>query len=347
MEEFHGPVKVKRLRSSIPKRPNGLGRLLMEITFGARTVLQRWHRPDVVLVVSPALFSAAFAILRARLFRVPVGIWVQDLYSKGMEETSGPASIFAPLMQRLESAILRSADEVSVIHERFRGHVVNGLGVPANRVRVIRNWTHVNHHSSFDRSSARHRLGWAPDDFVALHAGNMGVKQGLENVVEAAHLAVRNGSDIRFVLLGNGNQRDFLETKGGGLDQLQFLEPLPDRAYSEALRSADVLIVNERPGVKDMSVPSKLTSYFVTGRPIVAATERESATSHEMSAAGAGVRVDPGVPADLIAAIEQLQDDPHSAEEFGAAGREYSEKLLSEEVAVDKYVRWLSDLASR
>lgn len=347
MEERHGAVTVKRLRATVPKHPNGLGRLLMEVTFGVRTVLQHWARPDVVLVVSPALFSAAFAIFRARLFRIPVGIWVQDLYSKGMEETSNGHSPLAPLMRRFEALILNAADGVSVIHERFREHVVNELGVSGDRVRVIRNWTHVTHHPAFDRNSARERLGWAPEDFVALHAGNMGVKQGLENVIDAAHLAGRNGSDVRFVLLGNGNQRGLLESRAGSADRLQFLEPLPDRAYSEALRSADVLIVNERPGVRDMSVPSKLTSYFVTGRPVVAATERDSATSHEMSAAGAGLCVDPGVPADLVAAIEQLQENPGSAEDFGAAGRHYSEKVLSEEVAVQSYATWLSDLAFR
>ncbi|WP_405473887.1 glycosyltransferase [Paenarthrobacter ilicis] len=345
MDEKHGAVRVRRLRSTIPSRPTGAGRLLMEATFGAHSVIQRWNRPDAVLVVSPALFSAAFAILRARLFRIPVGIWVQDLYSKGMEETGNPSSRFTSIMRRLESWILSRADQVSVIHDRFRDTVVNQLGVPAERVRVIRNWTHVNHHPSFDRSTARERLGWAPKDYVALHAGNMGVKQGLENVLEAAQLATGNGSDVRFVLLGNGNQRSALEAKAHGVDRLQFLEPLPDRAYSEALRSADVLIVNERPGVREMSVPSKLTSYFITGRPIVAATEEGSATSHEMTAAGAGLRVEPGVPADLIAAIEQLQEDPRTAEEFGAAGREYSEKLLSEKAAIDSYYAWLSDLA--
>jgi colanic acid biosynthesis glycosyl transferase WcaI len=347
MEETLGAVPVKRLRSTVPQRPNGIGRFIMEVTFGARTVFERWHRPDVVLVVSPALFSAAFAIFRARIFRIPVGIWVQDLYSKGMEETSTARSPLAPLMKRIEAAILNAADGVSVIHERFRDHLVDELGVPADRIRVIRNWTHVRHHHSFDRSAARDRLGWAPTDFVALHAGNMGVKQGLENVVAAAGVAERGGSDVRFVLLGNGNQRRFLETKGHGVDRLQFLEPLPDRAYSEALRSADVLIVNERPGVRDMSVPSKLTSYFVTGLPVVAATEAGSATSHELSAAGAGVRAEPGTPEDLVAAIELLREDPGSARDFGAAGQQYSERVLSEEVAVDNYASWLSDLASR
>ncbi|WP_223941279.1 glycosyltransferase family 4 protein [Arthrobacter sp. StoSoilB22] len=347
MEENLAGVPVKRLRSSVPRRPNGLSRLLMEITFGVRTVLERWDRPDVVLVVSPALFSAAFAIVRARIFRVPVGIWVQDLYSKGMEETGDSRSPLASIMKRLEAAIFSSADGVSVIHERFRDHVVNDLRVPAHRVRVIRNWTHVQHHHSFDRATARKRFGWAATDFVALHAGNMGVKQGLENVIDTARLAGRSGSDVRFVLLGNGNQRRTLESKGMGIDRLQFLEPLPDRDYSEALRSADVLLVNERPGVKEMSVPSKLTSYFVTGLPIIAATEAGSATAHELLAAGAGIRAECGSPGDLVAAIERLRKDPETAKDFGAAGRQYSDRVLTEEVAVESYVEWLSDLASR
>ena len=77
--------------------------------------------------------------------------------------------------------------------------------------------------------------GWPSTDTVALHAGNMGVKQGLENVVEAARLADARGLPIRFVLLGDGNQREALLARAQGITRLQFLDALPEADFQATL----------------------------------------------------------------------------------------------------------------
>jgi len=84
-----------------------------------------------------------------------------------------------------------------------------------------------------------------------LHAGNMGAKQGLENVVEAARLADQRGSPITFVLMGAGNQRSRLTALARGIRSIQFLEPLPDGEFETAVATADVLVLNERPQVAE------------------------------------------------------------------------------------------------
>ncbi|MEA5456990.1 glycosyltransferase family 4 protein [Sinomonas sp. JGH33] len=337
-------VTVRRFRHSVPSTPRTLNRLLMEVTFGLHAMLRRWGKHDVVLVVSPALFSAVFAVSKARIKGTPVGVWVQDLYSRGLSETGGSTTA-TWLMKTIESKVLGACTGVTVIHGRFRNYVVNELAVHASKVNVIRNWTHIHSEQQFDRDAVRGRLGWAPDETVALHAGNMGVKQGLENVVEAARLADAFDSHVRFVLLGEGNRREALQEAGRGVASLSFLKPLSDLEYSEALRAADVLIVNERPDLREMSVPSKLTSYFAAGRPVVAATHPESATADEIRASGAGITVDPERPSVLLRAVEKLALDPGQAETLGSAGPSYAEQALSAAVALDAYSRWLADLS--
>ncbi len=66
------------------------------------------------------------------------------------------------------------------------------------------------------------RLG---PELVVLHAGNMGLKQGLEQVVDAAALAGRRGSAIRFVLVGDGNQRERIAALGAGVPALEMRPP--------------------------------------------------------------------------------------------------------------------------
>jgi glycosyltransferase involved in cell wall biosynthesis len=299
-------------------------------------------------LVSPALFSTALAILRARLSpsRPAVAIWVQDIYSRGLEETEGASTLKSKLAARLESQVLKAADAIVVIHERFRENLINSLGVPSSSVFVIRNWTHLPALPEGGQSAFRQKMGWSPDDFIVLHAGNMGKKQGLENVVEAAKEAERRGSNAKFVLMGNGNQRLHLQELATGLSHLSFVDSLPDADFEMALTAADALLVNELKGVKEMSVPSKLTSYFNAAKPVIAATDEGSVTSSEIAASKGGLRVDASNPIALVDAAESLESDPCLARELGQLGLRYRLETLSEEAAVGHYDDFITSLAT-
>ena len=191
----------------------------------------------------------------------------------------------------------------------------------------------------------REAHGWGSDEVVILHAGNMGAKQGLENVVAAADLAARGDSRVRFILLGDGNQRARLEAAAAGVPNLEFLDPVSEEAFPAALGAADILLVNERPGVAQMAVPSKLTSYFTSGKPILAATDAVGLTAQEITASGAGVRVPADRPDLLLSEAVRLGTDRAFAAELGEAGRRYSAAVLSADTALDHYERWVVDLA--
>jgi glycosyltransferase involved in cell wall biosynthesis len=193
----------------------------------------------------------------------------------------------------------------------------------------------------------RRQLGWGDDETVVLHSGAMGVKQGLETVVEAARLADAQSRPIRFVLLGDGGRRRILEESAAGCRSLQFVDPLPGDAYAQALHAADILLVNEKPGLVEMAVPSKLTSYFSTGRPVVAATEATSTTAAEVAASGAGVRIEPGAPDLLLRTCINLGSDPDRSQTLGARGPAYCATVLAEDAALDAYDAWVRTLARK
>lgn len=346
-EQVNG-VPVTRLRHHVPRKPSALHRLHMELSFGIRLVVTRWGNPDVILLVSPALFSTALAVVKARLSlkRPAIAIWVQDIYSRGLVETGGANGVSAQLAARVEGLILGAAHGVVVIHERFRQYLVDSLGLDASGVSVIRNWTHLPEAPPTGQDSFRSRMGWTDDDFVVLHAGNMGKKQGLENVLEAAREAESRGSKVKFVLMGDGNQREQLQVAAEGLAGLTFVDSLPDTDFQMALTSANALLVNELPGVKDMSVPSKLTSYFNAGKPVIAATDCESVTSIEIAASKGGLRVDAADPAGLVDAAETLRQNPALAIELGNQGLRYRYEQLSESVAIGHYDEFITSLAT-
>lgn len=331
-EELNG-VAVTRKRHPVPRRPALVNRTVMEVVFGLRAATTGWARPDVAVLVTPALFSSVVAAVRARLTRTPTVVWLQDIYSLGVSQSGTGGGLASRVAKAVEGALLRSASGVIVIHERFKRYVVAELGVDPAAVTVVRNWTHVEAADPATRAATRRRHGWRDDETIVLHAGNMGAKQALESVVEASRLASQSGSRVRFVLLGDGNQRQSLLAMGGN-DRLEFLAPLPDGEFEQALGAADILLVNERAGLTEMSVPSKLTSYFSTGLPVIAATDATSITGEEIETTGTGVRVDAEDPAALLAAAERLAADETLAARIGTAGRAFMHEELSARVGI-------------
>lgn len=341
-------ISVTRMRHYVPRQPSPGKRVMSELSFGARLLFAEWGAPDVVVCPSPALFSTALAAVRATSgrSRPAFGVIVQDLYASGVGETGQAGRRTAQALSRVEGWVLRQADGVSVIHDRFKRRVVESFNVPAHRVEVIRNWAHVPSVGRFDREGFRRWMGWG-DETIVLHTGAMGEKQGLANVVAAGRAAERAGAPLRFVLVGQGSQRAELERVAHGCRAVEIRDPLPNGAYARALRAADILLVNERPGVKEMAVPSKLTSYFSAGIAVLAATEEDSTTAEEVAASGAGVRVGPGDPEALVAAALHLRGNRELSTELGSRGPAYCAKVLSEASSLDAYEAWMLKLHHR
>ncbi|MDN3496519.1 glycosyltransferase family 4 protein [Planococcus sp. APC 4015] len=341
-------VRVHRLRHYVPSNPSGLRRVLAEITFGVRVWATRWGRPDAVVLVSPAMISSAMAMSRARTLsrRTPTVLWVQDLYGRGMAQTETGGRAARGAVAWLERSLVRAADRVIVIHERFRAIVVDELEARDERVAVVRNWSHLSSmEPTVDRELTRSERGWS-DEIVVVHGGNQGVKQGLENVVDAARLADERSAPVRFVLVGHGSRHEMLRERAAGIRRIEFLGPMADAEYTATLAAADVLLVNELAGVSDMAVPSKLTTYFRSGRPVLVATEDGSISAEEVQRAGAGCRVDAGDPEALLAGVLTLGADPHLAASLGAAGAEFARIHLEEGAAIRAFSANLDDVLS-
>ena len=336
VSEVLNGVTVHRVKHVIPAGGIGVARALMELTFGVNAIAAPWGRPDLVLTVSPPLIATLLVLGRARLTsaRPTVAVWTQDLYTRGLTELGAKQSWKLGLARALEGFVLRAADTVVAIDERFRAFAVEELGVDPARVTVHRNWVHLDTAGPVeDPARVRARMGWGARP-VALHAGSMGEKQGLEYLVEAGRIAQGAGSDLLFVLMGHGSRRAEMERLAQGCPNVQVIDPVDQADVTSTLQSADVLLVCERPGVREMALPSKLTSYFTAGRPVVASTHPEGTSASLIRDAEAGRLVAPGDALGIYTATSELVADPAIAQVHGASGRLYAHEHMLEAVAV-------------
>ncbi|MGZ9042765.1 MAG: glycosyltransferase, partial [Allosphingosinicella sp.] len=233
----------------------------------------------------------------------------------------------------------RGATAVAAVSPSFFPYL-RDLGATEDQLVHVPNWTHVLPPDLDERArlDLRREMGWAEDEIVALHAGNMGHKQHLAQVLAAARLADAASARVRFALMGDGNQRSALQQQAAaeGIERVQFLPPQPDERFMSVLAAADVLLVTERSSVQDMALPSKLTSYAVAGRPVVAAVNDSGATAAELRHSGMALVEPPEDPGALLGAVQRLGSDHGLTERLVSAGRAYAAHNLGAQHALDR-----------
>ena len=112
------------------------------------------------------------------------------------------------------------------------------------------------------------------------------------------------------------------------------------------MAASDVLLLTQRVDVADMALPSKLTSYFSAGRPVVAAVAEGSEAQAEVEASRGGVVVAPSSPEELLGALTELASNPLKRAELGRKGQEYARMELSPVSALSNFEAFMLRLAS-
>jgi glycosyltransferase involved in cell wall biosynthesis len=214
------------------------------------------------------------------------------------------------------------AAAIGVVANSFHPYV-QSLGVSPDRIVDVPNWSR-NAKPELSISAVRRRFGWTDERQIVLHAGNMGLKQGLEQVVEAARLAAQRSDPVRFVFCGGGSQEGAIRAAARDLGNVDFLGLQPDGIHASLLAAADVLLLSERGTQIDMSLPSKLTSYTAAGRPILAAVALAGGSAARIERSGAGIVVPAGEPDAMLSALERLRRQPALAARLAAAGELYA-----------------------
>jgi len=175
----------------------------------------------------------------------------------------------------------------------------------------LRAWTAVDP-AGQSRREARRRFRVADDALLAIYAGNLGRKQRLEILVDAAALlAARTPAGVnpvQLIIAGDGAARPELERRlraQPGVD-VQLLPLLSDERHAALLRAADVALITQAAGTGRFFFPSKLLSVLAAGLPVVAVADADSELSAAIRAGDFGRVVPPGDAAQLAEIMRGL-----------------------------------------
>lgn len=333
-------VEVYRCPLWVPRNPSGIQRILHLLSFAVSSLpillAQILWRPQIVLCIAPSLFSAPFALVAAHLAGAKAWLHIQDFELDAATNLGMICSgnLFTRCAVRGESWLLRRFDRVSTISERMLDRLVQ-KSVHLERTYFFPNW--VNTDTTFplpdSPETLRTGFGIPNDKVVVLYSGNMGNKQGLELLLEAAR-ELREESCIHFVLCGEGSARVNLERSAAALGNVQFLPLQPPEKLNQLLNAADIHILPQRADAADLVMPSKLLGMLASGKPVIATAN--PGTEIGTVVGQVGILVPPGNQPALYEAILRLAESLQMRIRLGQKGRTFAcEKWSTEHILAD------------
>ncbi|MFM2091362.1 MAG: colanic acid biosynthesis glycosyl transferase WcaI, partial [Planctomycetota bacterium] len=347
-DEVINGVQVRRVRHFVPAPPvSGKARMRLDASYlghWLRRVPGLRERPDVIVGVAPPyLVGGLLLALRAR-FRVPVVYHVQDLQvDAALDLKMLPARLEGPLRWS-ERWQLERMDLVTACGRGMLPRLA-AKGRLRLRPRHWPNWADVDamHPWTGGGNPERPALHGQGDQMRVLYSGNLGRKQGLEVLVEAARLW-RDDAGLALTIAGSGAERAALEQSVADLPGVQVQDLRPADRLRAVLAAADLHVIPQRREAADLVLPSKLLNILAVGRPVVVTAEPGTELAEVVTAAGAGLVVPPEDPAALATAVRALAGDPARRAAMGAAGRSWIVDHLGADAVLGRMERDLRGL---
>ncbi len=310
-KENRNGVSIVRSYAYVPNPVTPLKRILFEASFiigvTLRALLRK--RPDVLLVVSPPLGLAATAILLSRLWSVQYVFDVEDLQPDSASDLGMLPRWAVKLLYKVENAAYRHARLVTTLTTSMRQKIVD-KGFREDKVELFE----PRMDESFldlaaEEGNAFRRRYDLGEKFLVTHSGNMGVKQGLDVILDAAALN-RNDDSMLFLCVGNGADCERIKRRAAQLDlgNVRFVPLLDEKDFRGLMAASDVCLVTQQQSVSEIAFPSKIVTYLAAGRPIIASVNPECEVARITRESGAGSVVDAENPLALLEAVRGLRN---------------------------------------
>jgi hypothetical protein len=177
------------------------------------------------------------------------------------------------------------------------------------------------------------------DEFKVIYAGSFQPIYPLDNLIRAAKIISDSGNkNIKFVLVGNGIQKDSLKDLANQLNvnNVDFLSPLPKGELLEFLKNASAFVLIEKKA--SYGFPNKIIDYLSIGRPIIYA----SPVRHKILSSGCCIEASNDDPEDIAVAVMNIASMPESKRiDIMLSAREFLQKHHDIEIITQNFIEHL------
>ena len=306
-------VHIRRSWHHVKPSPSTVTRLLHEATlalFALPNLVRSLRRAQYAYIVSPQLTFAWVATLVARAMGVKFTLIVQDVMPDAAVELGMLRNpVMIGISRWLARSVYSTADEIFTLSEGMKERIARLCDDPS-RITIVPNTIDADELAPPPIEENEFRRRFVPEGvFAVLHTGNMGQKQDLDLLLNAAD-ALRDDPSVQFYVFGDGADRErFLRRRGElGLTNVHH-HPLQERwLLPHMLAGADLVLISQLPEVTDLVVPSKLLTAMGAGAAIVAACHPKSEVARMIEESNGGVVIAASQSDALVNAIARFSE---------------------------------------
>ncbi|MCX5590186.1 glycosyltransferase family 4 protein [Alcaligenes endophyticus] len=342
VEQVQG-VEVHWLKTRKYKKSGSINRILSWLSFEwqlFKMPKKDLNRPDVVIVSSLSLLTILNGLYLKRKYKCKLIFEVRDIWPLVLTE-SGKVSKNHPLALVLgwvEKLGYRKSDQVVGTMPNLSEHIktVTKTNISAECIPQVIDPNFIN--LPAQPLSDEYINSYIPKDkFIVCHAGSIGADNSLDTLFECAR-ALKDNEKIHFLIVGEGDLKDFYAAKNQDLTNLTFAPRVEKNQVQSLLNYADVVyfsVANSVVWEYGQSL-NKVIDYMLSGKPIVASYSGYPSMINE---AECGVYVPAENTNALQATIEQFAEIPRDElESMGRRGKEWILKKRSIDVVAKEYL---------
>ncbi len=315
-EETDRGVGIKRIKYARLSRKSVAGRLINYFSFylGVKKKLRMMKNYKVIAAYSNPPMVTNILNKAKKRFGVKTAFIAHDVYPEIAIRT-GKASetgMMARKMRKINEKLSQNLDGAVCISREMADFFEKTRGIPKDKIATIPNW-----HGDIYKEPA------SPDPsrpFRCGYFGNMGVCQDMETVVSAIEQHMDRLKDIEFVFAGHGSKSPDIEKRLSGYANVKHAGFLRGSEFQDELSKCDALIVSLEEGLGGLCAPSKVYSYYMMGKPVIAILDEKDIIA-DIEKYGCGLIVKNGDAEGFVSAVKKLAGDRALAGKMGENAR--------------------------
>lgn len=274
------------------------------------------------------------AIVVKKVQKIPLFLWVLDLWPESL--TSGGniknKSVLS-FFERLVKYIYISSDKILISSKGFETSILE-KGDFKKKLIHFPNWAEDSFKDTLSSNELQISL---PEGFIVMFAGNIGEAQDFESVMKAAKL-LKNEKEIKFVILGDGRKKTWIEEycKQNSLDNNVYcLGRFPLATMPSFFEKANVMLISlkDEP-ILNLTLPAKIQAYMTSCKPIIGMMNGDGAKT--ILQADCGLCVNAGDYFSLANSILKMSNmKKNDLERFALNGQNYAKQHFDKSILLN------------
>lgn len=295
------------------------------------------HKDEIDFVYNDGwqLFGLNIIAKACVKYRIPYMVPIQDIYPEclltKLHIPNFAKKIIKCILLPIDKYYQKHACLVRTISDEMADYLSKTRGVERSKYLVVNNWQNDDDFMNLPEAKSG-------DKIVFEYVGSINVHANVDLMVKAFADANIPNSELR--IYGGGNQKEVCQqlVKDMGLTNVSF-GFVSRNEIPSVQAAANVLVLALPTGNGNLCLPSKLTSYLLSGRPVLASVDQDSSTKRILEGEGCGKTVAPDDKEALVNGFKYFAElTSETLEKMGMNSREYALNYLTREVNLQKVV---------